>query len=81
MSRYSARGPKWQRIRAQVLAANSVCWLCGRPGANEVDHVVPASVRPDLRFDPANLRPAHSTCNRRRGAKPATTALGASRAW
>lgn len=81
MSRHSARGPKWQRIRAQVLAASNVCHLCGKPGATEVDHVVPASVAPWLRFDPSNLRPAHPSCNRRRGNRPAGTTEGTSRAW
>lgn len=37
----------------------TVCHLCGHPGATEADHVIPLSVRPDLRADSNNLRPAH----------------------
>lgn len=80
MSRHSARGPKWLRLRADVLAASTICHLCGRPGATEVDHLIPASVAPDLRYDPANLRPAHQSCNRRRGAGP-VDASRTSRRW
>ena len=81
MSRHSQRSYRWRQLRSAILAASDICWLCGRPGANEIDHVEPASMRPDLALDPANLRPAHATCNRKRGSKPANVALGASRRW
>ena len=47
-----------------------VCHLCGRQNATEVDHLIPQSVRPDLRYDMANVRPACRSCNAERKAKP-----------
>lgn len=41
------------------------CWLCGKPGANQADHVRARSRGGDDR--PANLRPAHHGCNSARG--------------
>lgn len=95
-ARHSGRhGRPWRRIRAQILAASSVCWLCGHDGADSVDHLVPralllASGQHQLLEDPANLRPAHHQpcptcgvrCNRKRGmgvAKRKTVTL--SRQW
>ena len=43
----------------QFLAANPNCWLCGHPGADQVDHAIPTSIAPDLAMDPSNWRPAH----------------------
>lgn len=55
-------GRPWRRARNAVLADNDVCWLCGKPGATSVDHVIPLNKGgPEL--DPANLRPAHISCN------------------
>ena len=61
-------GRPWRRIRAQILAASDTCWLCGNRGADTVDHIIPLS-RGGAGNDPANLRPAHKSCNSRRGAK------------
>lgn len=48
----------WKRIRLQVLAVSGgICWLCGRPGADTVDHVVP--LEDGGTNDLANLRAAH----------------------
>jgi 5-methylcytosine-specific restriction endonuclease McrA len=34
----------WQRIRRRVLRRdNGICHICGRPGADQVDHIIPAS--------------------------------------
>lgn len=43
------------------------CHLCGRPGADTADHVVPRS-KGGAVFDLANGRPAHKRCNSKRGA-------------
>jgi 5-methylcytosine-specific restriction endonuclease McrA len=43
------------------------CHLCGRPGADTSDHLIPTSVDPSLRWDIANARPAHRECNSERG--------------
>lgn len=69
-------GRRVQGLRGLVLRLyGPVCWLCGepiRPGqAWHVDHVVArkAGGTDDVR----NLRPAHASCNLRRGAKPAVS--------
>jgi 5-methylcytosine-specific restriction endonuclease McrA len=76
-------GHKWRQIRAQVLATNTICWLCGLPGADSVDHVIPLSVAPELAHDPANLKPAHRRCNSKKGAKVGGSGVRhpVSRAW
>lgn len=61
-------GRPWRRIRAQVLATSTQCWICGHPGADTVDHIIPLSLGGDP-LDIANLRPAHHSCNSRRGNK------------
>ena len=65
----SARGLgfAYQRKRQRILARDRhVCWICGRPGADSVDHVVPRARGGD--DSDTNLRAAHSTCNASRGA-------------
>jgi 5-methylcytosine-specific restriction endonuclease McrA len=61
-------GHRWRRLRKQVLDANDICWLCGKPGADTVDHVLPLSIYPELAHDIGNLRPAHQRCNSAKGA-------------
>jgi 5-methylcytosine-specific restriction endonuclease McrA len=51
-------GRPWRRLRAEVLAASTVCVLCGHDGAGDVHHLVPRSQGGDL-LDPANCAPAH----------------------
>jgi 5-methylcytosine-specific restriction endonuclease McrA len=76
-------GHKWRQIREQVLATNTVCWLCGLPGADSVDHIIPLSVAPELAHDLNNLRPAHRRCNSKKGAKVGGAGLRhpVSRGW
>jgi len=64
------RGQAHRLARAQTLAEEQVCWLCGQPARPTdpltADHVVPrANGGPDARW---NYRAAHLSCNRRRGA-------------
>lgn len=82
-------GRPWRRIRAQILAASTTCWICGHGGADTVDHVIALSKGGDP-LDPANLRPAHGVrgcatcgrkCNSSKGASTAPPAPRASRAW
>lgn len=60
---------EYRRNRRAVLAASAVCWLCGNPGTEDdpltADHVLSVD---DGGTDAAqNLRPAHRSCNSRRG--------------
>jgi 5-methylcytosine-specific restriction endonuclease McrA len=53
-------------LEARLSMTGGRCWLCGNAGADTVDHVLPIS-----RGGPhilANLRPAHHSCNGRKGA-------------
>ncbi|WP_433445665.1 HNH endonuclease [Nonomuraea sp. CA-141351] len=91
MARSKGRsGRPWRRVRAQVLAASRICWLCGHDGADTVDHVIPLSLGGDP-LDLANLRAAHGVrgcptcgrkCNSARGNRMTTgPAPLQSRAW
>lgn len=61
-------GRKRQRTVALVLATYGTgCHLCGQAGADSADHVVPRSKGGPL-WDLDNLRPAHLSCNKARGA-------------
>ena len=59
-------GRSAQRMSALTLAEyGTVCHLCGGPGADTADHIVPRSAGGG--HDLANLRPAHASCNSSRG--------------
>jgi len=76
-------GHRWRKIVREVLAESDTCWLCGQPGADSGDHVIPVSVRPDLELVRSNVRPAHLVCNQRRGTAPVGVPrrIRTSRAW
>lgn len=38
-----------------------ICWICGEPGANTRDHVIPLHLGGTNH--PSNIRPAHRACN------------------
>ena len=61
-------GARWRQMRAQVLASSDVCYLCGRPGADTVDYLIPYSQGGPMTA--ANLRPAHAWCNKSKGNRP-----------
>lgn len=50
----------WSRTRRNVLNDSSVCYLCGQPGADQVDHVLPRSRGGG---DYLNLQPVHRDCH------------------
>ncbi len=79
----------WKRLRASILASSTICWLCGRPGADTVDHVIP--IADGGSNDPSNLRPAHGKARpeygcpgnygRGKARRPASSSSPRSRAW
>jgi 5-methylcytosine-specific restriction endonuclease McrA len=73
-------GYQWQKVRRRVLDACTICALCGHPGADSVDHIIPVSKGGAL-YDLANLRPAHHDCNSRRGNRPDRALMRTSRRW
>ncbi len=52
---------RWkEQTRPAVLNASDICWWCGPPGSNAVDHWdEPLSVNRDRANDPTNLLPIH----------------------
>lgn len=76
-----------RKLAAVVLAKDEhgnppACALCGQPGADSMDHVLPRSKYPELMWEPANLQPAHGTCNSSKGNRATTRDLGSrSRRW
>ena len=76
MRRYQWREPSgWRKTRAYILLRDGgTCWVCGKGGADSVDHVLPRARGGGE--DESNLRAAHMICNimrtrhmKRRGAK------------
>ena len=61
----------WRNLRASILRASDICHICGKPGADAIDHVIPLARGGTS--DPSNLRPAHhdtgDRCNRVKGDK------------
>lgn len=48
---------RWKKLRALVLRTSDVCWMCGRGGADTVDHLIPLALGGQNVIE--NLRPAH----------------------
>lgn len=65
-------GAEHRRIRRQVLAEETTCWLCGKPGTEadplQADHIVARADHGST--DRSNYHAAHSSCNARRGQTP-----------
>lgn len=87
-----ANGTKRDRVRRQVLAQETHCWICGvevdktlppyQPGSPEVDEIIPVSLGGSP-FDRTNCRLSHRLCNVRRGngTRLRTQPLTTSRTW
>lgn len=60
-----------QYVRLTLTEYGSVCWLCGLPGANSADHVIPRS-KGGAVYSLLNLAPSHRRCNESRGNREAT---------
>lgn len=71
-----ANGNRRRKVRAEVLATEDFCWLCGElvdkdlpaghPMAAECDEIVPVS-RGGSPYDRSNIRLAHRLHNQQRG--------------
>lgn len=69
--------PDWKRRVAFVLARDGrVCYVCGGPGADEVDHVINVAVGGTDEYD--NLRAIHAApCHREKSKQEALVGLRA----
>lgn len=85
MARVDTRAIRTRNQR--ILAASDICHICGEPGADAVDHVIPlARGGTD---DPWNLKPAHHNspnshgikCNRVKSDRIPDARLTTSRTW
>lgn len=73
----SRTGRPWQRRKARIIRRDQgICWICGGPGADSADHIVPWA-KGGTDHD-ANLRAVHHNvepkCNRRKGTDDVETA-------
>lgn len=59
MSQWTYDSRRYRKALAEVQATGPICWLCGHPGSDTLDHVIPASIAPELAGEPSNWRPAH----------------------
>jgi len=75
MSDYTA---KYKKNRAILLAGSPDCALCGGPGADTADHIIPKMHGGGDELD--NLQPAHGSCNYRRGQRDQAAAAARRRA-
>ncbi len=66
MAKPAYRSKQYQANRRAILASHPACAICNLHGADTVDHITPISQGGTGAL--YNLRPAHGTCNSRRGA-------------
>jgi 5-methylcytosine-specific restriction endonuclease McrA len=63
----------WPQLRATILSVHrGLCHVCQKPGATEVDHVMPAHLGGT--DHPTNLRPIHTSCHRTKTGREAQAA-------
>lgn len=55
-------GQRWTNLRAKWIRSYPSCAICGQPG-EEVHHIIPRSVRPDLMYDLDNLQTVCKDCH------------------
>lgn len=84
---WDTNGARRRKCSAIILAKDDngnppACALCGQPGADSVDHVLPKVKYPELIWELANMQPAHHDCNASKGVGAAEPLLGSlSRGW
>lgn len=76
MSQWTPRSNTYRNLCRQVKREEPICWLCGKmidphlkyphKWSFSNDHIIPASVRPDLAEVRSNCHASHLDCNRRR---------------
>ena len=86
MSKHTPRSRTYWALREVVKREEPNCWLCRKeidprlkyPALKSfsVDHIIPASVRPELAEVRSNMRAAHLDCNRRRNDRSPQTVSG-----
>ncbi len=69
-----SRLPKdWAKTRARILKRDGHrCWVCGQPGATEVDHVQPGDNHAE-----SNLAAIHTDCHKAKTAAEGVQARAA----
>lgn len=58
---YNSR--RWRSLSRQIIAATPICQHCHEQLSAVVDHIVPRLDRPDLSYEPSNLRALCSECH------------------
>jgi hypothetical protein len=60
------RGGAWEALRrrlwARWRAAGAVCFHCGCPDPDQIEHRIGTARRPDLAMEESNLVPSHGRC-------------------
>ena len=54
---------RWRRLSRSIMAASPVCQHCHERLSAVVDHILPRLDRPDLSFEPTNLRALCEDCH------------------
>jgi 5-methylcytosine-specific restriction protein A len=69
----------WPALRVMVLERDGrICWICGKPGADQVDHVLPVSRGGS--DHPNNLAPVHAhPCHAAKSAREGSAAANRKR--
>lgn len=61
-------GSGWNQISRRIISRdNGICHICGLPGADTADHLVPRAKGGTNH--PSNLAAAHRACNSRKGTR------------
>lgn len=91
------RGTRAKQFRAEMKSqwepVNAPCAICSQatinwagqrnqPESFEIHHLKDPENHPELEFEPRNVRPSHSRCNRSAGRNAEPTSIGqTSEAW